>query len=159
MPDLETVVNTTGLTRWEVIALIAVLILSTAVLCSWCFWRFFKKKRPKDKKKDGKKQVRKEAGMSQGLTGVLQDDEDFLVDNEEEMDIKEELEIKQDSRKEYLGKFQYKVHGYMVVPRAVFSIDVKIGNLILKYSISFFLSPCSKGNQKPPGYYIIIKCG
>ena len=39
----------------------------------------------------------------------LKDDEDFLVDNEEEMDIKEELEIKQDSRKEYLGKFQYKV--------------------------------------------------
>jgi len=39
----------------------------------------------------------------------LQDDEDFLVDNEEEMDVKEELEIKQDSRKEYLGKFQYKL--------------------------------------------------
>ena len=33
------------------------------------------------------------------------------MDNEEEMDIKEELEIKQDSRKEYLGKFQYKVGG------------------------------------------------
>lgn len=32
------------------------------------------------------------------------------MDNDEEMDIKEELEIKQDSRKEYLGKFQYKVH-------------------------------------------------
>ena len=39
----------------------------------------------------------------------MQDDEDFLVDNEEEMDVKEELEIKQDSRKEYLGKFQYKL--------------------------------------------------
>jgi len=61
--------------------------------CVWCFWRFFKKKRPKDKKKEGKKQ----------------DDEDFLVDNVEEMDVKEELEIKQDSRKEYLGKFQYKL--------------------------------------------------
>ena len=91
---METVVNRTGLSRWQVIALITVLVFSIAVLCSWCFWRFFKKKRPKDKKKDGKKQ----------------DDEDFLVDNEEEMDIKEELEIKQDSRKEYLGKFQYKVH-------------------------------------------------
>ena len=62
-------------------------------LCGWCSWRFLKKKRPKDKKKDGKKQ----------------DDEDFLVDNEEEMDVKEELEIKTDSRKEYLGKFQYKL--------------------------------------------------
>ena len=31
------------------------------------------------------------------------------MDNEEELDIKEELEIKHDSRKEYLGKFQYKV--------------------------------------------------
>ena len=35
------------------------------------------------------------------------------MDNEEEMDIKEELEIKQDSRKEYLGKFQYKVRGVL----------------------------------------------
>ena len=41
---------------------------------------------------------------------ILQDDEDYLVDNEEEMDVKDELEIKHDSRKEYLGKFQYKVH-------------------------------------------------
>ena len=39
----------------------------------------------------------------------MKDDEDFLVDNEEEMDVKEELEIKQDSTKEYLGKLQYKV--------------------------------------------------
>jgi len=93
IPDLESVVDRTGLSRWQVIALISVLIFSIAVLCFWCFWRFFKKKRPKDKKKDGKKQ----------------DDEDFLVDNDEEMDIKEELEIKQDSRKEYLGKFQYKL--------------------------------------------------
>ena len=102
------VADSTGLSRWLVILLISgetttglpqtltyhsVFVLSTATLCSWCFWRFFKKKRPKDKKKDGKKQ----------------DDEDFLVDNEEEMDIKEELEVKHDSRKEYLGKFQYKV--------------------------------------------------
>ena len=83
IPDLETVVNRTGLSRWEVIALIsgetspsaptqqsisiitfnAVLVISIAVLCSWCFWRFFKKKRPKDKKKDGKKQVSQEAGI------------------------------------------------------------------------------------------------
>ena len=40
---------------------------------------------------------------------LLKDDEDFLVDNEEEMDVKEELEIKHDSTKEYLGKLQYKV--------------------------------------------------
>ena len=40
---------------------------------------------------------------------ILKDDEDILVDNEEEMDVKEELEIKQDSTKEYLGKLQYKV--------------------------------------------------
>ena len=31
------------------------------------------------------------------------------MDHEEEMDVKEELEIKQDSTKEYLGKLQYKV--------------------------------------------------
>ena len=110
---METVVSRTGLSRWQVIALITVLVFSIAVLCSWCFWRFFKKKRPKDKKKDGKKQVSKEA-LSLCLTDILKEDEDFLVDNEEEMDIKEELEIKQDSRKEYLGKFQYKVHGVLM---------------------------------------------
>ena len=48
----------TGLSRWQVILLISVLLLSALILCSGCFWRFFKKKRPKDKKKDGKKQVR-----------------------------------------------------------------------------------------------------
>ena len=121
---METVVNRTGLSRWQAITLIAVLIFSTAVLCSWCFWRFFKKKRPKDKKKDGKKQVSIEGScILPYLTDILKDDEDFLVDNEEEMDIKEELEIKQDSRKEYLGKFQYKVTR---------CIDVKNGNVISK---------------------------
>ena len=36
------------------------------------------------------------------------DDEDFLVDNEEEMDLKEEPD-KAPVSKEYLGKLQYKV--------------------------------------------------
>ncbi len=36
------------------------------------------------------------------------DDEDFLVDNEEEMDLKEEP-YKVPISKEYLGKMQYKV--------------------------------------------------
>ena len=80
----------------------------------WCTWRFLKKKRPKDKKKDGKKQVNsqlwKKLWKKLFLTKLFKDDEDYLVDNEEEMDIKDELEIKHDSRKEYLGKFQYKVH-------------------------------------------------
>ena len=39
----------------------------------------------------------------------FQDDEDFLVDNEEEIAIKEEIE-KTPISKEYLGKLQYKVH-------------------------------------------------
>lgn len=78
----------------------------------WCIWRFFKKKRPKDKKKgkDGKDQVVVyfySVKFHEQI--ILKDDEDFLVDNEEEMDIKEEMEIKQDSTKEYLGKLQYKV--------------------------------------------------
>ena len=36
------------------------------------------------------------------------DDEDFLVENEEEVDIKEEP-LKTVTSKEYLGKLQYKV--------------------------------------------------
>ena len=79
----------------------------------WCVWRFFKKKRPKDKKKgkDGKDQVAIHLQFGKSFkNSILKDDEDFLVDNEEEMDVKEELEIKQDSTKEYLGKLQYKVY-------------------------------------------------
>jgi len=91
--NVEKVGQNLGLNRWQSVAAVIVLVCFCLTVCVWCFWRFFKKKRPKDKKKDGKKQ----------------DDEDFLVDNEEEMDIKEELEIKHDSRKEYLGKFQYKL--------------------------------------------------
>merc|ERR1711983_319918 len=90
---INNVGETLGLNNWQAVAAIIVFVCLCVGLCGWCSWRFLKKKRPKDKKKDGKKQ----------------DDEDFLVDNEEEMDVKEELEIKQDSRKEYLGKFQYKL--------------------------------------------------
>jgi len=90
---INNVGETLGLNNWQAVAAIIVFVCLCVGLCGWCSWRFLKKKRPKDKKKDGKKQ----------------DDEDFLVDNEEEMDVKEELEIKTDSRKEYLGKFQYKL--------------------------------------------------
>merc|ERR1711983_291071 len=90
---INNVGETLGLNNWQAVAAIIVFVCICLAFCCWCSGRFFKKKRPKDKKKDGKKQ----------------DDEDFLVDNEEEMDVKEELEIKQDSRKEYLGKFQYKL--------------------------------------------------
>merc|ERR1711899_363097 len=92
---LQEIQDRTGLKRWQVIFGILVLVCLTIAFCVWCIWRFFKKKRPKDKKK--------------GKDGKEKDDEDFLVDNEEEMDVKEELEIKQDSTKEYLGKLQYKL--------------------------------------------------
>merc|ERR1719500_2113118 len=92
---LQEIQDRTGLKRWQVIFGILVLVCLTVAFCVWCVWRFFKKKRPKDKKK--------------GKDGKEKDDEDFLVDNEEEMDVKEELEIKQDSTKEYLGKLQYKL--------------------------------------------------
>merc|ERR1712001_91779 len=92
---LQEIQDRTGLKRWQVIFGILVFVCLTIAFCVWCVWRFFKKKRPKDKKK--------------GKDGKEKDDEDFLVDNEEEMDVKEELEIKQDSTKEYLGKLQYKL--------------------------------------------------
>ena len=61
------------------------------------------------------------------------------MDNDEEMDIKEELEIKQDSRKEYLGKFQYKVHSQSSNFRPQCG-DVKIGNVILRWKYSRYHS-------------------
>ncbi|CAB4062839.1 SYT1 [Lepeophtheirus salmonis] len=86
--------NSTGLKQWHVIVIISVVTLSLLLCFGWCIWRFFKKKRPRDKKKkDGK------------LEG---DDEDYLVDNEEEVDIKDEPDKMRDS-KEYLGKLQYKL--------------------------------------------------
>lgn len=86
----------TGLKRWHVVMAIILLVCAVIGLCGWCLWRFFKKKRPKDgkKKKDGK---------TDG-----EDDEDFLVENEEEVDIKEEIP-KLGASKEYLGKLQYKL--------------------------------------------------
>ena len=42
------------------------------------------------------------------VKSLVQDDEDFLVDNEEEIAVKEEIE-KTPISKEYLGKLQYKV--------------------------------------------------
>jgi len=89
---LEELSDQTGLRKWQVICALLVLFSLVFALCIWCTWRFLKKKRPKEKKK-----------------GKEKDDEDFLVDNEEEADVKDELDIKQDSTKEYLGKLQYKL--------------------------------------------------
>nr|ALS04702.1 putative synaptotagmin I [Pseudodiaptomus poplesia] len=93
--EIEDLVKKTGLKRWQVIlALVVVLCLAVGFVI-WCVWRFFKKKRPKDKKK--------------GREGKDQDDDDFLVDNEEEMDTKDDIDIKHESSSEYLGKLQYKL--------------------------------------------------
>lgn len=85
-----------GVKRWHVIVAVIFLVCVVVGLCGWCLWRFFTKKRPKDAKK-------KKDGKSEGA-----DDEDFLVENEEEVDIKEEIP-KSASSKEYLGKMQYKL--------------------------------------------------
>merc|ERR1712051_658101 len=92
---LQEIQDRTGLKRWQVIFGILVLVCLTVAFCVWCVWRFFKKKRPKDKKK--------------GKDGKEKDDEDFLVENEEEVDVKELDVPKAASSKEYLGKLQYKL--------------------------------------------------
>merc|ERR1712062_782819 len=92
---LQEIQDRTGLKRWQVIFGILVFVCLTIAFCVWCVYRFFKKRRPKDKKKE--------------KGGKAQDDEDFLVENEEEVDVKDELEIKADSKNEYLGKIQYKL--------------------------------------------------
>jgi len=90
---LNHVATKTGLKYSHVVVILLLFIIGLVGLCVWCVWRFFKKKRPKDKK-DKK--------------GKTEDDEDFLVDNEEEIAIKEEIE-KTPISKEYLGKLQYKL--------------------------------------------------
>jgi len=92
---VRVVANKTGLKPWQVVFAVIVLVAFLIGFIVWCFYRFFKKRRPKDKKKE--------------KGGKAQDDEDFLVENEEEVDVKDELEIKADSKNEYLGKIQYKL--------------------------------------------------
>ncbi|XP_059097523.1 synaptotagmin 1-like isoform X3 [Tigriopus californicus] len=92
--EVRYVATKTGLQRWHVILALLLLAAGIVGFCGWCIWRFFKKKRPKDKKKkDGR---------------MDQDDEDILVDNIEEHDVREETEKVRDA-KEYLGKLQYKL--------------------------------------------------
>lgn len=69
------------------------MVIGVVVFCGWCVWRFFRKKRPKEKKKK---------------EGKLEQDEDILVDDMEEPDLREEPEKVRES-KEYLGKLQYKL--------------------------------------------------
>jgi synaptotagmin-1 len=89
--DIDYAATKTGLQRWHVIAAIIFFCAGVIFLCAWCVFRFFKKKRPKQKKE-----------------GKVEDDEDFLVDNIEEPDVREEPE-KVPNSKEYLGKLQYKL--------------------------------------------------
>jgi len=94
---ITNVATKTGLKYSHIVFIIVLLVVGLIGLCVWCIWRFFKKQRPKDGKKDKK-------GKADG------DDEDFLVENEEEVDIKAELEKISDGKsKEYLGKLQYKL--------------------------------------------------
>merc|ERR1712061_342369 len=87
----------TGLKPWHVVVGIIFLVGLAVGLCGWCIWRFFRKTRLKDGSK------KKKEGKTEGM-----DDEDFLVENEEEVDIKEEP-LKTVTSKEYLGKLQYKL--------------------------------------------------
>jgi len=96
--EIQHIAMKTGLKTWHVIAALVALVLALVGLCVWFVWRFFKKKRPKDTKKKNK----------EGKVEGGDEDEDFLVENEEEVDIKTEVEKTQVS-KEYLGKLQYKL--------------------------------------------------
>jgi len=87
----------TGLKPVHVIVFVIFLVCAVVGLFGWCLWRFFKKRRPKDAKKN-------KDGTNDG-----DDDEDFLVENEEEVDVKELDVPKATSSKEYLGKLQYKL--------------------------------------------------
>merc|ERR1739838_131916 len=79
------------------IVFVIFLVCAVVGLFGWCLWRFFKKRRPKDAKKN-------KDGTNDG-----DDDEDFLVENEEEVDVKELDVPKATSSKEYLGKLQYEL--------------------------------------------------
>jgi len=98
--EITHVAMKTGLKKWHVVVALIGLVLALLGLCFWCVWRFFKKKRPKEKKKN------KEGKVVEGG-----DDEDFLVDNEEnlEPEVKPEPETVSKASKEYLGKLQYKL--------------------------------------------------
>ena len=84
----------TGMTHWQIFGIFILILLIVVGLIGWCLFRFFRKKRPGDKK--GGKGEKGGAG-----------DEAGLVDNEEE-DLKEE-ENTNKPNSEYLGKLQYEL--------------------------------------------------
>merc|ERR1712226_707720 len=115
--QIDLMARKTGLQPWHVMVVIGLLVCVVVGLCLWCIWRFFSKKRSGAGGK--KKGAGGKSSEDRNGTGHMigDNDEDFLVDNEEEpdaMDIKDEP-IKgaatgaSAASKEYLGKLQYKL--------------------------------------------------
>merc|ERR1712226_906949 len=115
--QIDLVARKTGLQPWHVMVVIGLLVCVVVGLCLWCIWRFFSKKRSGagGKKKGAGGKSSEERNGTGHMIG--DNDEDFLVDNEEEpdaMDIKDEP-VKgaatgaSAASKEYLGKLQYKL--------------------------------------------------
>jgi len=88
--DVDLVADKTGMKRWMVVGLIALVIVVAVAGIAFCTYRFFRKKR---KAKDGDK---KDA------------DEQGLVDGEEDLDVNDD-ELNKGPQKEYLGKLQYEL--------------------------------------------------
>jgi len=88
--DTDTVADQTGLRPWQVVALLAVVLLSLVGLVWFCVFRFCAKKR--NKKVERKKNQ----------------DEQGLVAGEEDVDILDEEPVKV-PKKVYLGKLQYEL--------------------------------------------------
>jgi len=142
--EVEALSEETGLAGWQVVAVLAVVVLGLAGAAAWCAFRFFRKKRkPKEETKKGKKD----------------EDEDVLVENEEEDDaLKDTASLSTAAAdgkngKEYLGKLQYELrydfNTQTLTVKVVQAVDLPamdLGGVSDPY-VKLYLMPESKGKK------------
>ncbi len=137
--EAQVVADATGMKRWQVFTLAAVLLLLVLGLVAWCAFRFMRKKR---KPKDGVKEKKD-----------IREDEDALVANEEE----KEGEGKEEGKKgdqEYLGKLQYELsydfNTQTLTVKVVQAVDLPamdLGGVSDPY-VKVYMLPETKGVKK-----------
>jgi len=154
--DIHAMSDKTGLATWQVVTILAVILLALAAVAGWCVFRFFRKKRkPKEEGKKAKKG----------------DDEDALVENEEEdeggaKDPAALAAAAADAKdgKEYLGKLQYELrydfNTQTLTVKVIQASDLPamdLGGVSDPY-VKLYLMPEAKGQKvKPTLRYIFFK--
>ncbi|XP_040574006.1 synaptotagmin 1 [Lepeophtheirus salmonis] len=132
--------ESTGMSTWQVLVLLSVLLVGILGIVGWCVYRFFRKKR--------------RDGSGKGTDGSGKDDEDALVDNDEEEIKGEDEEGKKDGEGEFLGRLQYEIkydfNTQTLIVKVVQASDLPamdMGGVSDPY-VKIYLIPETKGFKK-----------